>query len=83
MTLDYSKYGKVAVGMNDYIHTKTMADLLDNFESTAVIPATNHLFEVDERCLKLDNTKSELFHNITAQIIFLENWGIPGLLTGV
>ena len=83
MTLQYSKHSKVAMDKTEYIQNKILAYLPKAFNSTAVIPAANHLFEVDENCLKLDSKKSELCHHITAQLLFFAKQGRPGLLTGV
>ena len=71
ITLDYTKPGKVAVDMTEYIHTKILSDLPDNFNGTAVTLVANHLFQINEECQKLDTAKSELFHHIVAQLLFL------------
>ena len=55
ITLYYSKNGKVAVDITEYIQTKILTDNLNNFNGTAVTPAENYLFEVDENCPKLGN----------------------------
>ena len=83
MTLDYTKSGKVAVDMTEYIENKILNDLPDDFNGTAVTPAANHLFDINDDCPKLSTDKSELFHHITAQLLFLAKRGRPDLLTGV
>lgn len=83
MTLDYTMAGKVAADMIKYIESKILNDLPDNFNGIAVTPAANHLFEVNDNCTKLDTVKAELFHHITAQLLFLAKRGRPDLLTGV
>ena len=69
--------------MTKYIETKVLNDLPDDFNGTAVTPSANHLFDINEDCPKLSTDKSELFHHITAQLLFLAKRGRPDLLTGV
>jgi hypothetical protein len=61
MTLDYSVPGKVTFTKHDYIE-----NLLDeapvDMEGTAVTPAANSLFMINDDAEKLDSTKSDQFH---------------------
>ena len=82
MTLDYTIDGKVKIDMSEYI-SKILKDLPPDFDGTAVTPAANHLFEINENFEKLDPKIAELFHHIVAQLLFLKKYGRPDLLTGV
>ena len=73
MTLDYNKPGKVKTDMTKYIQTNILDDLPDILNGTAVTPAANHLFEINEDFKNLDKSTAELFHHIVAQLLFWEN----------
>jgi hypothetical protein len=82
MTLDYSVPGTVTIRMDDYVK-----DLLDeapgDMAGTAATPASDHLFTVSEEPEYLDDTTSELFHHLTAKLLFLAKRARPDIQTVV
>jgi hypothetical protein len=76
MTLDYSTEGKVAIRMEDYIENM-LADVPKDMEGGAVTPAGPHLFKVNGGAERLDAVTSDIFHSITAKILFLCKRGRP------
>ena len=70
MTLDYSAPGVVTIRMDDYVK-----DLLDeapeDMGGTATMPAADHLFTISQEPKYLDDATSELFHHLTAKLLFL------------
>jgi hypothetical protein len=82
MTLDYSVPGTVTIRMDDYVK-----DLLDeapgDMAGTAAMPAADHLFTVSEEPEYLDDTTSELFHHLTAKLLFLAKRARPDIQTAV
>ena len=76
MTINYSTTGKVAIRMQDYIENM-LEEVLGDMEGLAVTPAGNHLFTVNEAAEPLDKLNSEIFHSITAKILFLCKRGRP------
>lgn len=82
MVLDYSECNKVKIRMEGYIENM-LNDMPDDMEGEAVTPAANHLFEVNQNGTKLDETASEFFHHVVAQLLFLCKRGRPDLQTAV
>ena len=76
MTLDYSTDGKVAIRMEDYIDNM-LTDVPANMDGHAVTPAGAHLFKVNAGAERLDKDTSEVFHSVTAKILFLCKRGRP------
>ena len=83
MTIDYSTQDKVTFKMFDYI-TDIIESLPDDMKGSAISPASNFLFRVDETNMnKLDKQGMELFHHYTAQLLFLSKRARPDLQTAV
>ena len=72
MKLDYSISGKVRIDMREYIRKilKELEHLLDGWNGTAVTPAAEHLFKIDDKAKKLCLSDSEHFHHVVAQLLF-------------
>ena len=70
MTIDYSTDGKVRFSMIDYIQGM-LDELPDDKGGENVTPASNYLFEVDDKCQKLNAETADLFHHNTAKLLFL------------
>ena len=83
MQLDYSDDNKVKITMFDYI--KNMLDEIpDDMSGESNTPAAQHLFEVNnEDPVKLDSTKSILFHHLVAKLLFLCKRARPDIQTAV
>ena len=80
MTLDFSKEGKFIVDMEDYVK-EMISDLPEDMRGLATTPAADHLFKVRDNVPKLDDEKAELFHHVTAQMLFVAQRGRPDLRT--
>ena len=76
MTLDYSVDGKVAIRMQDYIENM-LEDVPRDMDGSAVTPAGMHLFQVNDDAEHLDKVTADVFHSITAKILFLCKRGRP------
>jgi Reverse transcriptase (RNA-dependent DNA polymerase) len=82
MTLDFSTDGQVSIRMQDYVENM-VADLPASFDGTALTPAAEHLFKVNDKAEKLDDDDSDLFHSTTAKILFLCKRARPEVQTAV
>ena len=70
MCTNYSEEDKVIIPQYDCIN-KILKSLTEDMKGTAVQPAQNHLFTVNEIATKLDETNSDPFHHYTAQLLFI------------
>ena len=70
MTIDYSVPGKVIICMDDYVRA-----ILDkappDMARVVLTPAADHLFDVNPDAKSLDTAQAELFHHLTAKLLFL------------
>jgi hypothetical protein len=82
MTIDYSEEGKVAIRMEDYIKSM-LEEVPDDMTGTATTPAADHLFKIDEQAAPLSEGESEVFHSITAKILFLCKRARPDVQTPI
>ena len=82
MVLDFSNEGKFVVDMEDYLK-EMINDLPDDMDGMATTPAADHLFKVRDNAPKLNETKADLFHRVTAQLLFVAQRGRPDLRTAV
>ena len=76
MTLDFSKPGKFIMDMEQYID-EVMKDLPKEFGGMAVTPAAEHMLKTRSDAGYLDRETAELFHHVTAQLLFLGQRGRP------
>jgi hypothetical protein len=79
MEFDFSVSGQVKVRMEGYI-----SDLLSfsEIQGTAKTPAANHLFDVRDSP-KLNELKKDLFHTLTAKLLYLAKRTRPDTLLPV
>ena len=56
---------------------KSARDFQEDCTTHARSPAASHLFDVDEACPKLGETRRKLFHSITAKMLFVANRARP------
>eukprot|EP00980_Cylindrotheca_fusiformis_P016285 scaffold4840_cov147-Cylindrotheca_fusiformis.AAC.1 len=71
MTIDYSEDGKVKFTMADYIDDLLKEIPEDLSKGPSVNPAALHLFQVNESQTKLPAQVQELFHHLTAKLLYL------------
>jgi hypothetical protein len=82
MTIDYSTEGKVVIRMEDYVEDM-LSEVPDDMTGTAATPAAEHLFKVDEGAKALIEADSDLFHSITAKLLFLCKRARPDIQTPI
>jgi hypothetical protein len=70
MTIDFSTDGKVRFSMIDYVQA-ILDNLPEDMDGESATPASNHIFDVDTSCEKLDAETADLFHHYTAKLLFL------------
>ena len=70
LTLDYSERGKVKISMYDYIR-KIVEESPEDMQGIAKTPASSHLFLTNPDCKKLPENMAQLFHHITAKLLYL------------
>jgi hypothetical protein len=82
-TIDYSEKGKVKFSMLvDYV--KGMLEgLPEDMAGVAVMPASLHLFDVNDDAEKLDKATGNMFHHNTAKLLLLCKRARPDTQTAV
>jgi hypothetical protein len=82
MTLDFSSKGKFIINMEAYLD-EVLDDLPKEMDGMASTPAADHLFKTRDSAEKLDPEKAELFHRVTAQLLFVSQRGRPDIRTAI
>jgi len=82
MTIDYSTDGKVVIRMDDYV-ADMLGEVPEDMAGSAVTPAAEHLFQVNDDAEALDKTDSDLFHSVTAKLLFLCKRARPDIQTPI
>ncbi|MDA3875508.1 MAG: reverse transcriptase domain-containing protein [Halothiobacillus sp.] len=82
MTIDFSIPGKVQFRMNDYVD-RMLVEAPDDMTGSAVTPAAAHLFRVNTNSKRLDDDTAEVFHHLTAKLLYLCKRVRPDLMTAV
>jgi hypothetical protein len=82
MTIDYGTKGQVKIRMEDYVESM-LEDVPTDMDGTATTPAALHLFKVDEAAKDLTQERSEMFHSITAKLLFLCKRARPDIQTPI
>ena len=83
MMIDFSRPGTVQFHMKAFIDdliAETPSKLL---KGMAVSPGGQHLFTVNEDCPKLSEKQAELFHHLTAKLLYLSKRTRPDIQTAV
>ena len=84
MQLDFTKKGKVKLTMDDYV-----ADMVKDFyphdktTQTAMTPAPDHLFKVNNKAVPLPQEWIPIFHNFVACTLFLTKHAQPDTATAI
>jgi hypothetical protein len=73
---------------DDYVKLdmkRFIQEILDEYpvEGEVTSPAANHLFDIDEFSPKLDQKRKELFHTLTAKLLYLSKRARPELSTAI
>ena len=82
MTLDFSRPGKFIMDMEQYID-EVMKDLPKEFGGMVETPAALRMFKTRSGAGYLDQETAELFHHLTAQLLFLGQRGRPDIRNAV
>jgi hypothetical protein len=83
MILDFSVQGELQVNMIPYVKM-VLANAPDDMRGRATTPAANHLYKVNDIDPEpVSEDKTEIFHSITMQLLYLGQRGRPDLLTAV
>jgi hypothetical protein len=80
MDFDYSKKGVVTISMTAMVE-QVIEEMGVN--SSARTPATNELFQVDEKSPALDKERKERFHSTVAKLLYMAKRARPDILTAV
>ena len=91
MTIDFTKPNKVMIDMKDYLEAmfEELSDYMETPEmmtGTAITPAANHLFQVRKESddnKKLNTDEADMFHHITAKLLFVSQHGRPDIRTAI
>jgi len=82
MTIDFSIPGKVQFRMDDYVD-RLLAEVPEDMSGVAVTPAATHLFQVNPKSERLDDDTADIFHHLTAKLLYLCKRVRPDIMTSV
>ncbi len=82
MKLDFSSPGSFVVDMEDYLD-EVLDGAPPDMDGVASTPAADHLFKTRLNVEKLEEERADLFHRITAQLLFVSQRARPDLRTSV
>jgi hypothetical protein len=83
MTFDFTVKGQVTVSMVDYIRS-LIAEMPSDMKGKAATPAAYHLFKVNhDDPVLLSRDKSDVFHRMVMQLLYLCKRGRPDILTAI
>jgi Reverse transcriptase (RNA-dependent DNA polymerase)/Zinc knuckle len=82
MTLDYGVPGQVTIRMDDYVED-ILSEVPEDMGGVAATPAAEHLFDVSENPTYLDDENAQLFHHLTAKLLFLCKRARPDIQTAI
>lgn len=86
MALDYSEEGKCQITMSSY--TKEIIDAFPEvINGSSSMPAVDHLFKIRDKSNRdkrlLPEEQAAIFHQTTAQLLFLSGWARQDIQTAV
>ena len=82
MTIDYSEDGKVKFMMCNCID-RVLSGAPPEMDGVAITPSTSNLFTICKDAEKLDDVRAEVYHHISAQLLYLCQCAHPDLQTTV
>jgi hypothetical protein len=82
MTIDYSEDGKVRFIMADYVKG-ILDEAPSDMDGTTAFPAANHIFSVNDKLVKINAEKDDLYHRLTAKLLYLSKRARPDFQTAV
>jgi hypothetical protein len=78
MDISFPGDGTVKINMKSYL-SEAIKAFPDELIGKASTPATEHIFEVNEKSPKLPENKRELLHSIVAKLLFVSTRGRPDI----
>ena len=78
MDLDHSSLGEVIVSMDSYI-TEAIDEFTEEKMKIIKTPTGNHLFKVDDVCVKLCERDKIIFHRLVPNLLFLSKRERPDI----
>jgi hypothetical protein len=82
MTLDFSTSECCIVRMDDYVES-VLEEAPSDMDGEAETPAAEHLFTVQDNAPKVTKDVGDLYHSLTARLLFLSKWARPEIQTAV
>jgi hypothetical protein len=82
MIFDFSVDGKVKITMEEYIW-ELLEETPEDMAGVCATPAANHLFQVNNQPVLLSQERSDLFHHLTAKLLYLSKRARPDIQTAV
>ena len=83
MTIDFSTDGKVVIRMDDYVEDMLGEVPEDMRTGPAATPASEYLFKVNADAEALSGSESDIFHSVTAKLLFLCKRARPDIQTPI
>ena len=80
MMIDYSEDGKVKFSMPNYVQG-VLDGAPPDMDGVAITPAASNLFAIRRDADQLDNERTEVYHHITAHLLYLCQCAWPDLQT--
>ncbi len=74
MDIDYLENGTARIGMVEYLK-EAIVEFGEPVPRSATSPAKRDLFEIDKGSGLLSREKSEVFHSVTAKLLYVSHWG--------
>ena len=82
MNMEFHDDGRVSVEMKNQI-MEALDMIGEDVDLRVTSPAPKHLFEVDDNCEKLSERKSEIFHSVTAKLLYIMKRSRPDIETAI
>ena len=79
MTIDYSVDGQVTFKMSDFVDEIVKETPEDLTKGVSTTPAANHLFTTRDNAQPLSKDDAEMFHHLTAKLLYLGKRAQPDL----
>ena len=70
INIDYTRKDYVKFTMYNFIED-VLKEAVEDMNSTAVTPASNNMFEIDNKSDPLDHDNADYFHQMTARVLFV------------
>jgi hypothetical protein len=78
MNIEFTGNGEVQIRMPEYL-TEAIEAFTEDCSKAVATPAAAHLFEIDNECVKLDESDRKNLHSIVAKLLFVAKRGRPDI----